>query len=36
MLSLLGYFLVGLAGLTFGAIAAAGVYSEATRVPGQP
>jgi hypothetical protein len=36
MLSMLGYAVVGLASLTFAAIAAAGIYAEATRVPDQP
>jgi hypothetical protein len=36
VLSALGYAVVVLASLTFAAIAAAGIYTEATRVPDQP
>jgi hypothetical protein len=33
---MLGYAAVGLASLTFAVIGAAGIYTEATRVPDQP
>jgi hypothetical protein len=36
MVSVLGYVVVGLTCLVFGAIAAAGAYAEATRIPDQP
>ena len=36
MVSVLGYLIVGLACLVFGAVAAAGVYTETHRIPDQP